>query len=647
MRAFSWTVTGATAVIVAKVVVKMVVTMVAITMPFLISGCGALPHDTSVRLRGSVPGQDQFTTLDSWRGFGDDLSLAPRAQIQLSGTMLAWDPAASSASIARMTMEVANLRRVWAEYYETKFHHIHDAQQRVDNLTASLRQMRRDVQAVPATRDLQLAAAESWWDSQLALLERMGVVDPAGGADHARNVFHKFCDAKVWEFATAPQMLSAAFETRPTPFGPCEAWYAARGYFGGTRCAISRDHALSRSGAWFDCFWHEGVMRTHAFHARYGMEKTARIHQYLDDGDLRLALHAADRAADARASILGMKKARKKTFARFENDPEEDVLRELFVPDRNPGRHSLDLVTPRALMDNVEEHPRSQSGINPGLAFFPRAATDDLPFLMEREAHAAFAALGKRDFVTFNSTSDFLWNGWSLTMPWSQMIDAAEVHPWLAVILGAIPADASAAMRDLRRQLDDAKSSLSALLDRQSSVDQAFSEQAARTLAASVQPGIAQAFWPEVSLRISATGADARASVGPQTELALALSRDREPILGQLRDSGDDCAGDMSLCAWLDSRSGALRIKLSPAQLDAQGFGVRVTAPQDIDARTRGFNEMPPELDSGTGLEMILFIGRMGPGGRTPVISGRTIFRRESPSGLAFEVEGEVSFLRL
>ena len=630
--------------------------LVAVTCCLVLPGCGALPHDTSVKLRGNgadrrlLPAGDATNAassvspaalLDLWRGFGDDLGLAPRAQIQFSGTMLAWDPAASGAAIARMTAEVADLRRVWAEYYETKFHEIHDAQQRVDSLNGRARQLRREVQAVPGTRELQLAAAATWWETQLAFLERAGVVEPGGGPDHARTVFHRYCDAKLWEFATAPQVLATTFERRPTPFGPCESWYVARGYFEGRHCQISRDHASITAGAWFDCFWHEGVLKTHVFQSRYSNEKSARIHQYFGEGSLRSALNSPDRSGDARAAILGMKKARKKTFSRFDGDPDEESLRELFVPDRSPGRNGLELATPRAMVDHVEEHPRSQSSLNPALVFFPRAVTSDLAFMAEREAHAAFASLGKRDFVNFNSTSDFMWNGWSMNMPWSEMIEAAEAHPWLDMILGLMPDDLGASMRDLRLQLEEAKSRLAGLRDRQSVVDREFSGQAARAMAASVQPGIAQAFWPEVVLRMTATGGGRPSAA---MDLALALSRDKEPIQGPVRDSSEACRDSESLCAWFDSRSGALRVKLAPAQLAAQGFGVRVPAPTDIDARTRGFNELPPELDAATGLEMILYLGRIG---RTPVISGRTILRRESPGGLAFEVEGEVSFLRL
>ncbi|NDE13400.1 hypothetical protein EBZ80_00515 [bacterium] len=633
--------------------------LIAVTCCLSLNGCGALPHDTSVKLRGTGPASHLVPTgdatdagaavspgalLDLWRGFDNDLGLAPRAQIQFSGTMLAWDPAASGTAIARMTGEVAELRRVWAEYYETKFHDIHDAQQRVDNLNGHVRQLRREVQSLPGTREIQLAAAATWWDTRLAFLERSGVVEPGGGADHARTVFQRYCDAKLWEFATAPQMIATTFERRPAPFGPCESWYVARGYFEGHHCQVSRDQASIAAGAWFDCFWHDGVLKTYAFHSRYSNEKSARIHQYLGKGLLRSALTSPDRSGDARASVLGMKKARKKTFSRFDGDPDEESLRELFVPDRSPGRSGLETATPRAVVDHVEENPRSQSSLNPSLAFFPRAVTSDPAFVAEREAHAAFASLGRRDFVNFNSASDFMWNGSSMTLPWSEMIDVAESHPWLEMILGLMPGDFSAAMRASRHQLEEAKSLLSQLRDRQSVVDREFSEQAVRTMAASVQPGIAQAFWPEVVLRMTANGGGRRSATGAPMELALALSRDREPLQGPLLESSAACGNSDSLCAWLDARSGALRVKLTPAQLDAQGLGVRVPAPVDIDARTRGFNELPPELDAGTSLEMVLYLGRIG---RTPVISGRTILRRELPDGLAFEVEGEVSFLRL
>lgn len=615
--------------------------LIAVLNLIQLSGCSAFPHDTSlpplnfsgVLSADATQGPAAASFLHLWQDFAGDLKAAPRGEIQFSGTMLAWDPAASGAAIALMTAEVARLRRIWAEYYEIKFHGISDAQHDVDIIHASLRQLRREVQALPQTRVMQIAAAGNWWENQIALHEQLGIVDPAGGAAHARHVFHRYCDAKLWEFAVSPPVFNGVYSKRPVTFGPCESYYSSEGFFAGPSCD---------EGVWFDCFWREGVFRTHGFHSRYDREKQDLIFAMLRDGHLRGALSSEDRGADARAAILGMKKARKKTFTRYEGDPEEDALRELFVPNRSlssPGHRSADLATPKALTDSIEDHPRSQTSVNPGLAFFPRAKIDDEAFAAERLAHGAFAALGKRDYLAFASTSDFMWNGHSMTMAWSEWIEAAENHPWLTSIVGVVPAPFWETMREQRTKFVAAKSALQAVTGRQAVIDQNFSEQAARTLAASVQPNVAQAFWPEVNFRFYQDS-----SANEVTAISLALSRNEQPITGPVRSDPSVCVDGPDLCAWLDSGTGSLRVRLSPRQLAGQGFARRLPAPADVDARTRGFNDIPQQFDADTNLEMILYLGRIG---RTPVISGRTLIRRSGSDGIAFEVEGEVSFLRL
>ena len=625
-----------------------IIFLVAIVFP-LLPGCGALPHDVSrqpltLSKPGSadaMPGPTPAGFLDLWRGFDGDLNLAPRNEMQFTGSMLTWDSRASGAAIAAMTGEVARLRRIWAEYHETKFHRISEAQSKIDAIKGPLRQLRRDLQAMPQTRGMQMPVAGVWWENQIARNERLGVVEPAGGAVHAKLVFDRYCEAKLWELAVTPQVLAAGNSERPLALGLCESVYAAQGFFSGPVCQ-SAMHNNGRAGSWFSCIWREGVFQSRAFYSRYNADKQSLIAAMEHDGYLREALASADRGADARASILGMKKARKKTFSRFENDPAEEMLRELFIPNQSYGHGSIDLATPRALLDSVEELPRTQSAVNVDLAFFPRAKIDALAFAAERDAHGALAALGKRDFVSFASTSDFMWNGNSLTMPWSEWMDVAENHVWLAGIMDAVPAPFGDQLCEFRANLVQALSSLELIRNRQSVVDQEFSEQAARALAASVVPGIAQAFWPEVSFKIFR----AEAAMGVVlTGVSMALSRDGQAIEGFVRASAADCQGRRSaLCAWLDSRTGAVRIKLNPRQLAGQGFALRVAAPADIDSRTRGFNEIPAEFDDDTSLEMVLYLGRIG---RTPVISGRTVFQRAGLDGIGWEVEGEVSFLRL
>jgi hypothetical protein len=620
-------------------------------MGFLVTACGYLPHDLERRPVGkSVPGGGADATvnlspagfIEQWHVFAAGLAQSPQG-INFNGSMVVLAPGATAPAIARMTRELQELRRVWSDYYETRFIDVVRAKAALDEANARQRTLRRAVQARPENISLQIAAAGLWWTGHVERLAIAGVVDPAGGVQHAVNVFENYCEAKLWELATSPHMLAGGFPVRPQAFGPCDSYYAGKGYFSGLVCALAaRDHD-SRGGAyvpgaWFDCIWHEGIMAGQILARRFSADKAQAIGTMLREGWLQAALGAADRSADARASIMGLKRARKKTFARFDGDPLEESLRDLFVPDLQPPG-ALAAVTPRVLLDFIEEQPRSQAQLQPELAFFPRAVTDPSAFNAEREAHAAIANLGKRDFVHFMSVGDFLWNGLSLSMPWSEWIDAAESHPWLEPLLSTAAPEDVLAIIEARAVRLSAMQALKEVQEREASVDLIFSAQAARALAASVDRDSVQAFWPEVQLTLR------KNPVGEGMVAGFAFSRDvpvRDVIVGDNAPSGET-----DFAAWLDRESGSLKIRLSAGAVQAQAFGQRLSPPDDVDARTRGFNDIPPGFDETTSFEASLYLGRMGRAGQTPVISGRTVFRTTGDPGIQLYLEGEVSFLRL
>lgn len=636
---------------------------VLILAPLLcLAGCGAMPHDLARRpvgwsqdAAGSSDAAFQLTPdlfLDLWRGFASELADSRRlmrsSAVHFNGSMVVLGPGANAGVVATMSREVAALRRVWSDYYETRYIEVAAAKAAVDAASALQRSLRREVQARPETRVLQLAAASGWWDLQVDRLATAGVVDPEGGFAHAREVFESYCDVKIWELGVSPHMLTGGFPLRPQAFGPCEGYYAAKGYFGGPVCEATRRDQSTRhgdltAGAWFDCIWQEGILVTEIFQARFTADKRGVIAMMTGEGWLKAALAAADRAADARASVLGMKRARKKTFSRFEGDPMEEALRELFVPDVQPPG-VLASTTPRAMLDSVEEQPRSQSQLNPELAFFPRAQNDAAAFAAERDAHGAIAALGKRDFVHFMSVGDFLWNGQSASMPWSEWIDLAEANSWLYPVLSAASPQDSAAMAAARDARNQAQMALKAAQERESAADKEFHAQAARTLAASVANSAVIAFWPEVQLTLEHENRDDDVQgAGSGMTVTLSLSR----AVPALKAPVSDAPQQSGFTAWLDRSTGALRLRIPAGELQRQGFGVRLPAPDTVDARTRGFNDIPADFDHTTSFEAALYLSRMGPTGKTPVISGRTSFSAGSMPGVSLQIEGEVSFLRL
>lgn len=77
-------------------------------------------------------------------------------------------------------------------------------------------------------RQIQIEKAGTWIENEIATTP---TVFRAELQNHAKKVFDKYCDAKLWEMATDPKFFNRNFLLRPTPLAICEESYRSRHIF--------------------------------------------------------------------------------------------------------------------------------------------------------------------------------------------------------------------------------------------------------------------------------------------------------------------------------------------------------------------------------------------------------------------------------
>ena len=295
---------------------------VALTMV----GCGRKPHSAPQQ-------QDQVAapTFPSAEA-GPFMLTEAAGRIDYKGNLLVWNPAVTPDGVRAVADAVVDGRRqklAMLEYRRSL--NLPELEKGAAQAGSRLVAAKDELDRYSATVDdnpevlaRRRALAGGWFEARLAELSRPGsepVLTPAD-LTAARERFHWYCEAKIWEFAVSP-LAAKAYSSRPTPLALCEDYYRTRlDPAGHPDPLLSADAAECQDGAspagkvYVDCLWRQGIAKSRLLAARVKaacpapstLSRQDAIRQFITTGALQSAYLAAvaqpDTMANLRASVL-------------------------------------------------------------------------------------------------------------------------------------------------------------------------------------------------------------------------------------------------------------------------------------------------------------------------------------------------------
>lgn len=198
-----------------------------------------------------------------------------------TGSLVFWDPALQSGQLTNLLQATRHYNETYTEFLK-EFSAF--AESDLSPLKAQLVTKAQLVESLKTKsslrlRPLELMKGESWFESRLKVQVEQ---NPDLDLVQAKKVFAKYCDSKVFRFATSADLATLRFTERPTPSAVCEGFYKSQGYF----AADAPDCAPSPEGKSFEaCIWRQGLLKS-SYAARYvapgGLQK-AEIAALVDD----------------------------------------------------------------------------------------------------------------------------------------------------------------------------------------------------------------------------------------------------------------------------------------------------------------------------------------------------------------------------
>ncbi len=103
---------------------------------------------------------------------------------------------------------------------------------------------------------------------------------------------HRYCDAKVWQFASSKSIAESKFTKVPMPSRLCKSYYSQKGILD----SESIDCEVQAEGKnYFNCFWRQGVLKTPMYLDSYKNNLnqgslTENLEEFLTQGTLQSAI---------------------------------------------------------------------------------------------------------------------------------------------------------------------------------------------------------------------------------------------------------------------------------------------------------------------------------------------------------------------
>jgi hypothetical protein len=169
---------------------------------------------------------------------------------EFTGSLLIWKPETTRADVQAISEATRASNQAYVERVEQVSAAFDGTFTDIDSAISEAQVQRDELAAESGVRDrlARLDYASRWFDSELAVLQER---DAASDTVHARRLFERYCDAKLWQFATSVLLADGVFSQRPTPSAVCEPHFAARQYFEGADCSPAEGSARS----YYACFW--------------------------------------------------------------------------------------------------------------------------------------------------------------------------------------------------------------------------------------------------------------------------------------------------------------------------------------------------------------------------------------------------------
>jgi hypothetical protein len=209
-------------------------------------------------------------------GSAKDFSLANMEGTRtFSGQILIWDPQVTRTGVEN----ILRLKRIANESAVTRKRNL---DQYMDTVlapavsTLETKLSEKDTAektAATRVRTNSIAKAESWFDVSAQKNLR------ADMTANAQIAFTRYCEAKLYSFATTSILAEKSFTSRPTPSALCEANYRALGFFNDASCADSPE-----GRNYFSCIWKAGVLKT-SFATRYSPLQLTKLEEVATSPD--------------------------------------------------------------------------------------------------------------------------------------------------------------------------------------------------------------------------------------------------------------------------------------------------------------------------------------------------------------------------
>lgn len=203
------------------------------------------------------------------------------------GAFIIWDERVTEEQMTTLLKASHDYNETWIaklKYYETV---VNPAKSKVDSLVEQKQKLedertraKTEIRARYADLDAIVATnASKWFETELGELS-LSDEDAA----HARKVFSKYCEAKIFQLAVDTEFLEARFSARPSPNALCEAVYTQMGSFNHESCAAS-----SEGRSYFECMWTAAV-NTSFVGSYFSASKKSQYLALLQSGEFKQTL---------------------------------------------------------------------------------------------------------------------------------------------------------------------------------------------------------------------------------------------------------------------------------------------------------------------------------------------------------------------
>jgi hypothetical protein len=266
----------------------------------------------SAKQRVVAPRPENKLVLPGYRPGSDEIFLTDGAAEKFYGSMLVWNDGASPENIEAISVlsdETKELEAMAADFYKDhgpSLLMIADLTTQRANVALEGQNdlTRRRAQGDLQQRPQLVENSNGWLQTTVDGFVQGGILTQLD-ADEAMKRFASYCEAKLFEMATSPYLMSFNYIDRPTPNPICERVYAQKGLLVTDTAECKSPAQAGETKDFFQCFWLQGVFKTDYWMKKYSDPTQAAMVQALIEGTIDGGWKDAVLAGTAVDDLLG------------------------------------------------------------------------------------------------------------------------------------------------------------------------------------------------------------------------------------------------------------------------------------------------------------------------------------------------------